>query len=120
MLAIDDWIAEQKAFYIPPRRHPRACRAGAEEQKHMTEDAPVAANMSQRAVLQYLSLTEWKVLSHLPVPAGLVMIDRIRDHGWIELRGMKPRTEIRLTELGLAAMRAPLAIKSKKIGGSSL
>ena len=75
----------------------------------MTQDTPVlAANMGQRAVMQCLSLTEWKVLSHLPVPAGPVTVIRIRDLGWIELRGMKPRTEIRLTELGRAAMRAPV------------
>ena len=81
----------------------------------MTRDIPVlAANMSQRAIMQYLSLTEWKVVSHLPVPAGPVMIDRIRGQGWIEIRGMKPRTEIRLTELGRAAIRAPVVLKAKK------
>jgi hypothetical protein len=73
----------------------------------MTEDCPIlAANMSQRAVMQYLSLAEWKVVSQLPVPAGPVMLDRIRDLGWIELRGIKPRTEIRLTQLGREAMQA--------------
>ena len=80
----------------------------------MTQDTPVlAANMSQRAVMQHLSLTEWKVVAHLPVPAGPGMLDRIRGHGWIELRGMKPRTEVRLTELGRAAMRAPVVLKAK-------
>jgi hypothetical protein len=81
----------------------------------MTELSPLlAANMSQRAVMQYLSLAEWKVVSHLPVPAGPVMLDRIRDLGWIELRGMKPRTEIRLTQLGREAMRAPAGLKARK------
>jgi hypothetical protein len=73
----------------------------------MTDDSPItAANMSQRAVMQYLSLDEWKRVSHLPVPAGPVMLDRIHSLGWIELRGMKPRNEIRLTPSGLTAMQA--------------
>jgi hypothetical protein len=81
----------------------------------MTEDSPIfAANMSQRAVMQYLSLTEWKVVSQLPVPVGTGMLDRMRNHSWIELRGRDPRTEIRLTELGQAAMRAPTVLKAKK------
>ena len=72
------------------------------------------ANMSQRALMQYLSLTEWQVASHLPVPASPAMIDRIRDHGWIEFRGIGLRTEIRLTPLGQAAMRAPAVVKARK------
>jgi hypothetical protein len=59
-----------------------------------------AVNMNQRAVMQYLSLVEWKRVSHLPVPAGLRMLDRTQTLGWIELRGMEPQTEIRLTPLG--------------------
>lgn len=73
----------------------------------MTDDSPIiAANMNQRAVMQYLSLAEWKRVSHLPVPAGPVMLDRIHSLGWIEFRGMKPRNEIRLTPSGLTAMHA--------------
>jgi hypothetical protein len=73
----------------------------------MTADNPIpTVNMSQRAVMQYLSLAEWKAVSQLPVPAGPAMLDRINGLGWIERRGMKPRTEIRLTASGLKAMRA--------------
>lgn len=72
----------------------------------MTADNPTpTVNMSQRAVMQCLSLTEWKTASQLPVPAGQAMLDRIYGLGWIERRGMKPRTEIRLTALGLKAMQ---------------
>jgi hypothetical protein len=68
--------------------------------------ATTPVNMSQRAVMQCLSLVEWKAVSQMPVPAGPAMLDRISDLGWIERRGMKPRTEIRLTASGLEAMRA--------------
>ena len=75
----------------------------------MTNENPsLSANMNQRAVMQYLSLAEWKIVSRLPVPAGLVMINRIHRLGRIELRGMEPRIEIRLTHLGQEAIRAPV------------
>jgi hypothetical protein len=64
--------------------------------------------------MQYLSLAEWKRVPHLPVPVGLVMLNRIHRLGWIELRGTDPRTEIRLTPLGREAMRAPVSgLKAK-------
>jgi len=44
-------------------------------------------NMSQRALMQYLSLDDWKVASRLPVPAGELMLSRLRDNGWIEIQG---------------------------------
>jgi hypothetical protein len=56
--------------------------------------------------MQYLSLTDWKPLSRLPVAAGPVMLDGIYRLGWIELRGMNARKEIRLTKMGLEALRA--------------
>jgi hypothetical protein len=81
----------------------------------MTNESPTpAANMNQRAVMQCLSVAEWKRVSHLPIPAGLVMLNRIHALGWIELRGEEPRTEIRLTPLGREAMRTPvLGLKAK-------
>ena len=48
-------------------------------------------NMSQRTVMQCLSLDDWKVVAHLPVPAGELMLSRILDYGWIEGRGEKQR-----------------------------
>ena len=44
-------------------------------------------NMAQRTVMQCLSLDDWKVVAHLPVPAGELMLSRILDYGWIESRG---------------------------------
>ncbi len=79
----------------------------------MADNRTLAANMSQRSVMQYLSLTEWKRVTYLPVPAGPVMLDRIRDLGWIELRGREPQTEIRLAPLGQEAMRAPVGRRDR-------
>ena len=36
-------------------------------------------NMAQRAVMQYLSLDDWKVAARLPIPAGELMLSRIRN-----------------------------------------
>ena len=44
-------------------------------------------NMAQRAVVQFLSLDDWKVAACLPIPAGELMLSRIRNYGWIEIRG---------------------------------
>ena len=67
-----------------------------------------AANMSQRAIMQCLSLTEWRLAARLPVPAGAVTLDRMHSRSWIELRGTKAQIEIRLTRSGLEAMRVPV------------
>ena len=63
-------------------------------------------NMSQRAVLQYLSLTDWKLAYRLPIPVGEEMLSRLAQLGWIETRGEKHHTEVRLTEAGFKAMRS--------------
>ena len=47
-------------------------------------------NMAQRAVMQYLSLDDWKVAARLPIPAGELMLSRIRNYGWIETEGRCP------------------------------
>jgi hypothetical protein len=65
-------------------------------------------NMRQRTVLQHLSLDDWKIASRLPVPAGELMLSRIRDYGWIEIQGEKQHAAIRLTPAGLKAMRSPV------------
>jgi predicted transcriptional regulator len=62
--------------------------------------------MRQRAVMQYLSLNDWKMAAHLPIPAGEMMLKRMRDHGWIESRREKQHTALRLTPAGLKAMRS--------------
>ena len=63
-------------------------------------------NMSQRTVLQYLSLTDWKLVNRLPIPAGELILSRLAHHGWIEIQGEKQNTAIRLTAAGLKAMRS--------------
>ena len=63
-------------------------------------------NMSQRTVMQCLSLDDWKVVAHLPVPVGELMLIRILDYGWVESRGEKQRKAVRLTPAGLKALRS--------------
>jgi hypothetical protein len=65
-------------------------------------------NMRQRTVLQYLSLTDWRMTNRLPVSAGEVTLSRLLHHGWIESRGEKQGTAVRLTPAGLQAMRSPI------------
>jgi hypothetical protein len=58
--------------------------------------------------MQYLSLDDWKVASRLPIPAGELMLSRLRDNGWIEIQGEKQHLEIRLTVAGHKTMRSPI------------
>jgi hypothetical protein len=69
---------------------------------------PEVPNMAQRALMQYLSLDDWKITSRLPVPAGELMLSRIREYGWIEIQGEKEHAAVRLTPAGLKAMRSPI------------
>ena len=62
-------------------------------------------NMLQRAVMQHLSLTEWRLAKRLPVPAGDMMLARLIHSGWVEMRGETHLPEIRITELGLQKLR---------------
>jgi hypothetical protein len=66
-------------------------------------------NMTQRAVMQHLSLTDWKSANRLPIPAGEMMLSRIAHLGWIEVRGENHQAEVRLTEAGLKAMRSKIS-----------
>jgi hypothetical protein len=65
-------------------------------------------NMTQRTVLQYLSLSDWKFVNRLPIAAGELILSRLAQLGWIEMRGENPHTEVRLTPAGLKAMRSPI------------
>jgi hypothetical protein len=65
-------------------------------------------NMTQRAVMQHLSLTDWKSANRLPIPAGEMMLSRMVQQGWIEMQGKDHNTVVRLTEAGLRAMRSPV------------
>ena len=62
-------------------------------------------NMAQRTVMQCLSLDDWKIAARLPIPVSELMLSRIRSYGWIEIRGEKHHTAIKLTSAGLKAMR---------------
>ena len=64
-------------------------------------------NMPQRAVMQHLSLTDWKMANRLPIPAGEMMLSRLAHLGWIEMRGENYLTQVRLTDAGLKKMRSP-------------
>jgi hypothetical protein len=57
--------------------------------------------------MQYLSLHDWKIAGRLPVPVSELMLSRIRSFGWIEIRGEKQHTEIKLTPAGHEALRKP-------------
>jgi len=72
--------------------------------KHSAE----VPNMRQRTVLQYLTVTDWRMVNRLPVSAGEVTLSRLIHHGWNESRGEKQRTAVRLTPGGLEAMRSPI------------
>lgn len=75
----------------------------------MIEDTPgKGPNMSQRAVMQYLSLTEWKIASRLPIRAGAMMLSGLAHYGWIETRGERHHMEVRLTEVGLKKMHSKI------------
>jgi hypothetical protein len=65
-------------------------------------------NMRQRTVLQYLTVTDWRMVNRLPISAGEVTLGRLLHHGWIESRGEKQRAAVRLTPAGLKAMRSPI------------
>ncbi len=58
--------------------------------------------------MQYLSLDDWKVAARLPLPADELMLSRIRNSSWIEVRGEKHRTAIMLAPAGLKAMRSAI------------
>jgi len=74
----------------------------------MTIDPGKGANMSQRAVMQHLSMTDWKLANRLPIPAGEMMLSRLVSQGWIEIQGKDHNTVVRVTEAGLKGMRYPV------------
>jgi DNA-binding PadR family transcriptional regulator len=64
--------------------------------------------MTHRAIMQHLSLTDWKLANRLPIPAGEMMLSRLVQQGWIEIQGKDHNTLVRLTEAGLKAMRSQI------------
>jgi hypothetical protein len=51
-------------------------------------------------------MDDWKVVAHLPVPVGELMVSRLLDYGWIESRSEKQGKAIRLTPAGHKALRS--------------
>jgi hypothetical protein len=62
-------------------------------------------DMRKRTVLQHLSLTDWRMVASLPIPASEMTLSRLIHQGWIEMRGEHKHVEIRLTPAGREAMR---------------
>jgi len=77
----------------------------------MTAGNP-SANMSQRAVLQYLSLTDRKLANRLPIPAGEMMLSRLVQ----QIQGKDHDTVVRLTGAGLKAMRSSAIRRLVELG----
>ena len=65
-------------------------------------------NVRQRTILQHLSLADWRMVNRLPVSAGEMTLSRLLQYGWIECRGEKQHTAVRLTPAGLEAMRSAI------------
>jgi hypothetical protein len=63
---------------------------------------------SQRQVMQYLRSGHWNIVAKIPIAATADALNRLADYGWIERRGVGPRSEIKLTPAGLAALQAPI------------
>jgi hypothetical protein len=63
-------------------------------------------DMRKRAILQYLNLTDWKMVARLPIPASEITLSRLVHQGWIDIQGKDQRTEAKLTDAGLKAMRS--------------
>lgn len=62
-------------------------------------------NMPHRQVMDHLRSGEWKLAAKLPVLATDLMLNRMVANGWVERRG---KAEIRLTAVGLKALRTPV------------
>jgi hypothetical protein len=57
--------------------------------------------------MQYLSLDDWKIAARLPIPMGELMLSRMRNYGWIKIRGKEQHPAIKLTPAGHKALRKP-------------
>jgi hypothetical protein len=70
-------LVRERTVLILPRERGRAIYQ--ERQTGMTgKQSAEFPNMAQRAVMQYLSLDDWKVAARLPIPAGELMLSTIR------------------------------------------
>lgn len=67
-----------------------------------------AINMAHRQIMHHLRSGEWKFAARFPVLASEYALDRMVISGWLERRGPRDKTEIRLTAAGLEALKAPV------------
>jgi DNA-binding MarR family transcriptional regulator len=67
-----------------------------------------AITMAHRQMLDPLRSGEWKRALNLTVPVSAKSLDQMVSNGWIERRGEESQAEIRLTAIGLQALKAPL------------
>jgi hypothetical protein len=81
-------------------------RARAEGEEMTGKNPGKILDMRKRTILQHLSLTDWKLAARLPIPASEMTLSRLVHQNWIEMRGEKQQTEVRLTEAGLKARRS--------------
>lgn len=65
---------------------------------------------SQRTVLQHLNAETWLTFAKLGVPARTLLLQRLKENGWIEWRGQGPSFELKLTIAGLDALRAKIPV----------
>ena len=72
------------------------------------QNADRRVRASERQVMQYLRSCDWNIVAELPIAATAGTLRRLTDYGWIERRGVAPRSEIKLTPAGLAALQAPI------------
>ena len=100
------WFARARREFLP--EGPLAIDLPRKQTGMTGQQSAEFPNMAQRAVMQYLSLDDWKVAARLPIPAGELMLSRIRNYGWIEIRGEKHHTAIKLTAAGFQAMRSAI------------
>jgi len=81
---------------------------GRGEGEMIGQNAGPIVKSHQRQVLDCLRSGDWEIVTKLPVAASPRALKRLTDYGWIERRGGGPRSEIKLTATGLAALRTPV------------
>jgi len=67
----------------------------------------VSADSRQRQILDCLRSGEWRSIHRLPVPVGAKSLEKLVSLGWIDIQGTISNPQIRITEIGLAALTSP-------------
>ena len=109
------WFASARCDYLPKDPGERPIKEA--NRKVTGKHSAEFPNMAQRSVMQYLSLDDWKIAARLPIAASELMLSRIRNYGWIEIRGEKQHTAIKLTPAGHKAMRSAIETTRRLVRG---